>query len=292
MVVKPTIAIVGAGRLGTALATALRRAGYAILEVVSRPGAVPERSARQLANRVGAEATSVRNASLLADVIWFCVPDREIAAAAASLAPGRVWRRKSAFHSSGALPSDELKALRRRGASVASVHPLMTFVTGSVPPLEGVAFAVEGDSRAKRLARRIVRDLKGDAFSISADSKPAYHAWGAFTSPLLVAMLRAGEEVAGAAGLSGAEARQRMLPIIMQTLANYIAFGAADSFSGPVVRGDVEVVRRHLRILRRMPEAREVYLALSRAALKFLPARNKGALRKVLATKRGGGLWL
>lgn len=285
MAAKPIITIVGPGRLGTALATALRRAGYSIQEVIARPGRLPERRARGLAAKVGAEAPNTSKASLHADLIWFCVPDGQIAAAAAALALRTEWKKKTVFHGSGALASNELNVLRRRGAAVASVHPLMTFVAASVPSLAGVPFAIEGDARAERVARRVVHDLEGEAFTISARHKPAYHAWGGFTSPLLVALLRAGEEVAGAAGLSGEEARQRMLPIVMQTLTNYLAFGAAAAFSGPVVRGDVAVVRRHLRALRRMPEARDVYLALSRAALKLLPARNKAALKKALAEK-------
>lgn len=282
MAAKPTITIVGPGRLGTALSTALLRAGYTIHEVVSRPGRVSQRTAGELARRVDAKAATLQNASLLADLIWFCVPDGEIAGAAASLAARAEWKNKIAFHSSGALASDELDVLRRRGAAVASVHPLMTFVAGPVPSLAGVAFAIEGDARAERLARRIVRDLKGEAFSIAPAHKPAYHAWGAFTSPLVVALLRAGEEVAGSAGLSAEEAHRRMLPIILQTLANYVALGPENAFSGPLVRGDVEVVRKHLQGLRRLPEARDVYVALSRAALRFLPARNKVALGKLL----------
>ena len=74
---------------------------------------------------------------------------------------------------------------------------------------------------AVRVARRIVRDLGGRAFSISKKNKAAYHAWGGFISPLLVLTLVAGEKVARAAGLSAADTRKNMLPIVRQTLANY-----------------------------------------------------------------------
>ena len=85
-----------------------------------------------------------------------------------------------------------------------------------------------------------------EAFSISKNRKPAYHAWGAFTSPLLIALLVTGEKVARAAGLSSAEARRKMMPIVRQTLANYAKLGPAGAFSGPIVRGDAQVVRQHL----------------------------------------------
>jgi predicted short-subunit dehydrogenase-like oxidoreductase (DUF2520 family) len=282
---KPQIAIVGPGRLGTALAVALRRAGYRIREVISRNNPVSQRKARELAGVVQARAATRANARLDADLIWFCVPDREIAAAARELARATEWKGKTAFHSSGALGSDELNVLHRRGATVASVHPMMTFVAGTNPSLRGVPFALEGDAAALRAARRISRDLGGEWFSIPTSKKVAYHAWGGFTSPLLVAALVTAERVARAAGLSAADARKKMLPIVKQTLKNYAKLGPAGAFSGPIVRGDVAIVRKHLRALRKVPEAREVYLALAKVALQHLPVRNRKELRKIL---RGG----
>ena len=137
MAAKPSIAIVGPGRLGAALAVELRRAGYAISEIVSRNNIASKRSAADLARKVGVRPSNTSNTRLNADVIWFCVPDREIKNAAHQLASVIDWKGKIAFHSSGALLSDELDILRRRGAAVASLHPLMTFVSGSIPSLKG-----------------------------------------------------------------------------------------------------------------------------------------------------------
>ena len=282
MVAKPTIAIVGPGRLGSALALELNRAGYAVSDVVSRDSAGSRRKARQLARKVGARVSTGRDAGLDADVVWFCVPDREIAAVSRSLAKVVSWKGRIAFHSSGALGSNELKALRQRGAAVASVHPLMTFVGGSVPSLRGVPFALEGDAAAVRAARRIVTKWGGEAFPIGKQHKAAYHAWGAFASPLLVATLVTAEQVARAAGMSAAEARKKMLPMVKQTIANYATLGPAGAFSGPIVRGDAEIVRRHLTVLRKVPAARDVYVALARAALQYLPVGNRRELKKML----------
>jgi predicted short-subunit dehydrogenase-like oxidoreductase (DUF2520 family) len=281
MAVNPRIAIVGPGRLGSALALELRRAGYRISEIVFGKSSVSRRKARALAKQVHARATA-SGTRLDAGLVWFCVPDREIARAARQLEDVVDWRGKTALHSSGALTSNELRGLRLRGASVASVHPLMTFVGGPVPSLTGVPFALEGDAAALRVARRIVRDLGARMFSISKSKKLAYHAWGAFTSPLLIALLVTGERVARAAGLSTAEARTKMLPIVRQTLANYAQFGPAGAFSGPIVRGDAQVVRQHLKELKKIPAAREVYVALARTGLRYLPVRNRKELEKVL----------
>jgi predicted short-subunit dehydrogenase-like oxidoreductase (DUF2520 family) len=226
--------------------------------------------------------TTRRNAHLDADLIWFCVPDRAIAGAARELAGATHWKGKTAFHSSGALDSGELALLRRRGAAVAAVHPFMTFVRGSAPSLRGVPFGLEGDAAALRVARRIVSDLGGNVMSISKGRKVAYHAWGAFASPLLVAALAAAERVARAAGLSAADARKKMMPIVRQTVENYARLGPAGAFSGPIVRGDAAIVRQHLRVVRKIPEASEVYRALARAALRYLPVRDRKELRRSL----------
>ncbi len=279
------MAIVGAGNLAIALAVALRDAAYSIEQIIARgPGPSLQR-ARRLAREVGASAALATRARIHAEVVWFCVPDSAIAGAAESLVAAAAWKRKVALHSSGALAADELDPLRLAGAAVASVHPMMTFVRGSRPSLEGVPFAVEGDVRALWLARAIVRDLGGQTFRIRKEQKEAYHAWGMFASPLFDALLVAAERVAEAAGVPRKIARERMLPILRQTLNNYGRMGAAESFSGPIARGDVATVEKHLRVLRNVPGAHEVYVALAWAAMRDLPVKNREGLEGALMVK-------
>lgn len=282
MAMKPRITLVGAGNLGSALGVSLRQAGYQIDAVVARARGRSLRKAQSLAKEISSRAVSTRRARIESEVVWLCVPDSQIARVAESLVTNLLWKGRVALHSSGALTSDELSALRRCGAAVASVHPLMTFVRGSRPALAGVPFAIEGDAVAVRVARRMVADLGGTPFTIRKRDKAAYHAWGTFASPLLTALLAATERVAAAAGVHAKAARKRMFPILQQTIANYVGLGAADSFSGPIVRGDVETVRCHLRVLEEIPPAREAYVALARAALLYLPAKNRRLLGEVL----------
>ncbi len=303
---KPTVAIVGAGSLATFLAVALHDAGFTITEIVARDSPRSRRGARSLAAKVGARAVTAHSAALDATLFWFCVPDREIRGAASALAarvaahkkggvpskaPSRLPSKfpskfpnkvRFALHSSGALLSRELEPLRQAGAAVASVHPLMTFVAGAHPSLTGVPFAIEGDDAATRVARQIVRELGGENFSLPAARKAAYHAWATMTSPLLLAYLVTLEEAAQAAGLTPEQARRKSLPIITQTLANYSRLGPAQSFSGPLVRGDAETVAKHLAVLKKRPGAREVYVALARAALRGLPVKNRDGLKRLL----------
>jgi predicted short-subunit dehydrogenase-like oxidoreductase (DUF2520 family) len=274
------ISIVGPGRLGSSIATQLAEAGYTITEIVGRRRALA--GARKLAKSVGAKANSIEAAQLDADAIWFCVPDDQIAAAARQLAT-RDWSGKIALHSSGALTSNALDIVRRRGASAASVHPLMTFVSGSPPPLMGVPFALEGDAKAMQVAGQIVRRLGGEAFAVRKQDKTAYHAFATLICPMLVSLLATAEEVAGMAGIPAGRTNRLMAPIVKQTIANYARLGAEASFSGPIVRGDAQTVARHLRVLKTLPPAQRVYAALARAALRNLPAENRREIEQMLA---------
>ncbi len=278
MAKKPTVAIVGPGRLGAPLAEALSAAGYYVVELVSRN---PKRYSA-LARRFHARSVAADRGSLTADLVWLCVPDREIENVARKLAGQGSWKSRLAFHSSGAFTSDALSALRKKGAKVASVHPLMTFVRRSQSLLRDVPFGIEGDASARRLASKIVRSLGGEPFAVDARSKALYHAWGAFLSPLFITLLVSSEHVAKSAGISPAAARKKAIPILRQTLGNYVKRGAANSFSGPIVRGDVATVRGHLEALRKSPELREVYAALARVALRYLPSEDRPGLKKLL----------
>src|ERR1051325_9445493 len=194
-----TVAIVGAGRLAATLAVCLSDAGYPITEIITRGNPRSLSQARRLSRNVKARARIARLAKLDATIIWFCVPDSRIPAVALEF-EGRDLRSKVAFHSSGVLASDALAVLRKLGAGVASVHPLMTFVQNSQPQLRNVPFAVEGDQRALRVANKVVRALGGKPFLIRKHDKVAYHAFATMICPLLITLLAASEEAAKLAG--------------------------------------------------------------------------------------------
>jgi len=287
---KPRIAIVGAGNLGTVLALALHAAGFRITEIISRDLPPSRRRAQSLAKKVKARATTFKNPELTADLVWFCVPDRAIYGQARELAQTHSdWKGRVTVHSSGALDHRELDALRRKGAGTASAHPLMTFVPGVQPSLKGVGFAVEGDVEAVRVVRLVVERLGAESFAIERRHKAAYHAWGTFASPMLIALLALTERVAQASGVKPAAVRRRMLPILRQTLENYGKHGAAGAFSGPLIRGDAETVRKHQRVVKRVHGAEDAYRALARAALRYLPVKNRKELEDALRRRSKAG---
>lgn len=227
-------------------------------------------------------ATTFARAALDADVIWLCVADDAIAPVARRLARRGRWRGKTVLHSSGALSSELLAPLRSRGAAIASLHPMMTFVRGVPASLRGVSFGVEGGAVAVKLARRIGRDLGGRVIPVRPEAKPLYHALGSFASPMIVAVLTVAEALAKNAGISRRRAHALMRPILTRTSDNFFTRGAAGAFSGPLLRGDVVTVREHLRAMRAVPGASDVYRALIRWALRSLPVGNPKQMAAIL----------
>ncbi len=279
-----TVSIVGAGNLGSALALTLPAAGCEVKFIVARAKSGSRHRAGALARKVKARLVVLGKQRLDTGLVWITVPDDSIAQVANRLAEAQDWKGRIAVHSSGALTSDELASLREKGANVASVHPMMTFVRGSVPEMAGVAFAVEGDAVAVRGARKIVEQFGGYVLPIRKQDKVLYHAFGSFASPLMVALMASLEQVGRAAGVKQRDIKRVVLPLLQQTLRNYVHGDAASAFSGPLVRGDVATVRKHLQELKKAPEAREVYVALAKAAMKSLPVRNRRALQRELRT--------
>jgi predicted short-subunit dehydrogenase-like oxidoreductase (DUF2520 family) len=276
---KPSVTIVGAGSLGGALALALREVGYRLVEVVYRRD---RKRAAMIARRTGAEAVSFEQARLEADVVWLCVPDGEIARTAKAMSHFE-WKGRNVFHASGALSSEELSALKKKGATVASVHPMMSFVRSAAATFRGVTFALEGDSAAKKVGLKIARDLGGTSFELRKADKPLYHALGAFSSPLLIAHLAAAEKIGEKLGLKAEQTRRVIGPILQKTLQNYLEHGVAAALSGPLVRGDVETIRKNLHALEGVPMTKEIFRALGKMAARELPVKRKAEIIRLLS---------
>jgi predicted short-subunit dehydrogenase-like oxidoreductase (DUF2520 family) len=118
----------------------------------------------------------------------------------------------------------------------------------------------------------IINDFGAQAFRIAREEKAAYHAFGFFSSPAIVALMAAAIDVGKLAGLDARRARALMEPIVRQTIDNCFRTSPQQAFSGPVRRGDVETIRKHLKVLNRQPYSSEVYRALIKIALRDLPS--------------------
>ena len=287
MLLLPHITLVGSGNLAYALGPALKAAGYKIDAVVSRPLPQSKKRAAALAKKLNADLLTLAQFQPTSDVIWLCHTDDALPKTARLLARKKGWQGKIVLHSSGALSSEILGPLKHAGAHTASLHPMMTFVPGTAPAMNRVPFTVEGDRKAVAAAKKIVRAMNAEVFEIKKESKVLYHALGSFSSPMIVATLVTAERVGKAAGLSPKQVAKVMRRILLQTIENYLQRGPAAAFSGPIKRGDLNTIRRHLHDLRRVPGAIDVYRALVRSALMDLPSGNKeGMLRSLCSLSR------
>jgi predicted short-subunit dehydrogenase-like oxidoreductase (DUF2520 family) len=286
-----TISFVGAGALASGLAKLLRAQGFTIAEIIARAEPASQRKAGALAREVGAAATTLAEARLHCELLWLAVPDGAIEPVAQALALSAQLP-QVALHASGALSSQALAALAGRGVETGSAHPMMTFVAGEPPSLEGAWFAVEGSPAAVRAARAMANKLGAKSFTIEPSRKSLYHAFGAMLSPMLATELAAAERIGLRAGIDGKQVRHIMEPIVLRTVRNVLRGGARKSFSGPLARGDVRTVEAHLESLGGSPES-GVYRALMDYATETMPVKRSDEMKKLLrrrsagATKRG-----
>jgi predicted short-subunit dehydrogenase-like oxidoreductase (DUF2520 family) len=223
------VLVVGAGRMGTALAAAFRGAGIEVLG--------PE----------GRGATGVD-----ADIVLLAVPDRAIAEAAALISPGRL-----VGHVSGATTLDPLAP-----HEAFSLHPL-TSATGAGTRFAGVTAAVAGTTeRARATAEHLATVLGMIPAHVADGDRAAYHAAASIAANFLVALEGVAEELAATAGLE----RTALVPLVETAVRNWAVQGPAAALTGPIARGDDDVVAAHRgAIAERMPQHLALFDALADA---------------------------
>lgn len=242
------ISIIGAGRVGQTIGRLARDAGYEIIDVVCRS----RRSAIAAVRFIGAgnpqRAARVRLSP--ADLILIATPDDKISEAVDLIMNNSSGvSRAVALHTSGAIASDALNRLAARGLDTGSCHPLQTFESPA-RALEAAGhsyFCIEGNPRAVRVARRLVRQIGARYFEIPTEMKSLYHAAAVMASGGVVALLSISLELLERCGLSGAESKKVLMPLVEGTVANVRAVGPARALTGPVRRGDAGTVRRNMK---------------------------------------------
>lgn len=269
---RPSIVIIGAGRVGTALAMRLREKGYQVAAVASRSA----HSASKLAQETGAKVCrTAAEAARHGELVFLTTPDGLIGTVAEEVArEGGFYPGQFVAHASGALPAAVLEPARRAGVTIFSLHPLQSFASPelAVDRLPGSYFAFEGEPGALPLARRLVADLEGVLFEIGAAGKPLYHAAACVASNYLVTLMHLLFTLAQQAGLPREEVFPAFLPLIQGTLQNVGAVGPVAALTGPIARGDVETISGHAQVMGK--EDWEVYRMLGYFTVKI--ARERG----------------
>jgi predicted short-subunit dehydrogenase-like oxidoreductase (DUF2520 family) len=259
--------------MGTALARALDACGYEVRALVSRKAA----HARRAAVRAGVEALAFGAEELerlpAAGLLFITTPDDAVALMAARLAALPALDRCVVLHASGALSSDVLAPLRARGLAVGSMHPLASVseARAGAESLRRAFYCVEGDAAATRVARRVVRDLGGETFTISPGDKALYHAAAVLTAGHVVALFDVALDTLRRCGLKERRARQVLLPLLRSVADNLAQHTPARALTGSFARADVETVSKHLRALAELEDsdALAVYKLLGEHSLKL-----------------------
>lgn len=255
---------VGPGRAGLALGYALWQAEA--VEDITYCGRRPEPPSHPLfIQGLARYCFGLERPAPGTDAVFLSVPDRILPEMAHTLAgQGNAPPGCAAFHLSGALSGDVLAPLHARGYAVGTFHPLQALahpVTGA-DRLPGSTVAVSGEPGAVRVARRLVRYLRGSEVTIPVTQRPLYHAAAVLASNYLAVLLAVGGRLLVRAGVSEDRALEALLPLARGTLENVGEMGLGPALTGPVARGDAETVRLHLKSME--PREREVYRALGR----------------------------
>lgn len=318
------IALVGAGRAGLTVATALARGGSRHITSVCRGatrqrevahwiargrimGALPD--AEQCAWQVlpGPDPTCAR-----ADTVVFATADRDLAVAArqwqqaGASRSGQVW-----LHLSGVLPPEVL-AVDAGSDDLGSMHPLaaipdplklpdpspgMPPVDAAIAPLQGALFALAGTEVAMGRAQALALRLGGRAVPVAQDARDAWHAAAAIVANDLVGLLITGEALATAAGVEGLVARRGLLHLARTALdaleptASRPGVSLVDGLTGAVGRGDADTLAAHMRALKELPDGWAAHTALSRILLHavcdagLLSDQAAGAVEQTLARR-------
>jgi len=276
-----TIGFIGAGTVGTALAIRLSEKGYPVIAAASKRLSSAERLASQLK---GCEVcNSAQAVADIADIVFVTTPDDVIAIVAEQI----TWRtNQSVVHCSGAESLDILEPAAKSGAQTGSMHPLQSFasVEVAIKNLTGSAFGLEGESPLLNTLKDIVNVLGGHWVELKADDKVLYHTAAVFACNYMITGVKIATDLWESFGIPPAEATNDLLPLIRGTVNNLSNIGLPNCLTGPIARGDIGTIKRHLAALKaRSPELLPAYKEMG---LQTIPiAEAKGKIDKEKATE-------
>jgi len=281
---RPPLAIIGPGRLGTALGLGAARSGWPVAAVGARDLA----RAASLAEAIGpgVRAGGPADAAGAGQLVLLTVNDEAIGPVCDDLAARSAFRPGAVVaHCCGALGSEILASARRRcRCAIGSMHPLQTFASvEAADRLSGAYFFCEGDQAALAALKEFVRCIGGNPVQIDADKKAAYHAGAVMACNYFVALLDAAAGLMRSSGIQRRVALAALAPILRATLENVVAVGPEQALTGPVARGDVDTVRRHLDAISKRGDIDAFYRAAGRWTVAL--ARRKGTLNNEVARK-------
>jgi len=239
------ISFIGAGKVGTSLGVYLKNNNFNILGYYSR-SLISTQKASQL---TASEAFKNLSEALEADIIFITVNDDSIEEVADNI--GRfvnTYENKIFVHTSGALSSASLEILKNKTSHIVSIHPIQAFtdIECSVAQLKHTVFSIEGDLECIPTMTNLLDQCGNKHFTLGKDQKPLYHASACVMSNYLVTLLAYGFSMLNHMGLPEDLARESFFPLIETTLDNVKHFGPTHALTGPIARGDIDTIQKHL----------------------------------------------
>ncbi len=271
------VSVLGAGRVGVSLAYVLQEKGYKIVAVASRSSSSLEIARKFLAVQLFTQSFS--EAASKGKVIFISTSDDAIREVCQSVASEGGFRKgQCVFHFSGALDLSVLEPAAKQGAFIGSIHPLQTFpdIKAGIEKIPGSYFGVTTRSiRALEMAKEIVKIVEGKFFEVEEDLKPLYHAAACLASNYFDALIYMSSELYSRIGASEKEALAMMEPLIKATWGNIRAKGSAAALTGPIARGDLETIKKHISLIeKKFPQFLSAYKEMGK--ITAIVARKKG----------------
>jgi predicted short-subunit dehydrogenase-like oxidoreductase (DUF2520 family) len=244
---KPSFAIVGCGKVGTALGVFLTRAGYKPAGFASKSLS----SAKRVADIVLSDHFSdiPWDITRQAKVVFITTPDGAIGDTCSTISQNAGFADHAVvLHCSGALASSVLSSAKTCDAWIGSMHPLQSFASADyrTNPFKGIVVSIEGEAPAVKIAKKITADLGGTAVTLLTEAKTLYHASAVVASNYLVTLLDLAVQLIEESGIMRQDAFNLLKPLIEGTLSNMGKVGVRKALTGPIARGDVETVEKHI----------------------------------------------
>ena len=269
------VAVIGAGKVGTAMASALSSAGYRLVGVSDRDPDARRNAASLLDMEPYADSPK---AARSADIVLITTPDGAIEETCREISASIDVRGRKFIHMSGALSLDALAAAARGGADILCVHPLQTFadLTGALESLPGSTFGVTCDRSLEGWAHGFVSDIGGRLLLVDDSDKAAYHAAAVMACNLMTMVQHGAQSVCGELGFTDSEARKAFMPLVRATVENIARLGPTDALTGPLARADIDTISSHLQALDRIdPDLSSMYRAVSLWGLRLVAERGE-----------------
>jgi predicted short-subunit dehydrogenase-like oxidoreductase (DUF2520 family) len=270
----PTLGFIGAGPVGTTFGVRLSEKGYPVIAVAD----INPESARRFAERVPGCGARLTNQDVVdaAEMVFITTADDFIAGVCAEQRwrPGQI-----VVHCSGASTIQALESAREQQALVGSIHPCQTFsgIEQAVANLPGSTFGIEAEEPVKSVLSAMAAALDGDIVYLSSEDKVLYHAAAVMACNYVATLVKLATDLWQNFGKTPADGIKAYLPLLRGTLSAIATVGFPKCLTGPVARGDVATIRRHLQALEKSaPDLLPLYRELGRFTIPI--GRDKGTL--------------